>query len=167
MDLKFQVEKLQLAITDPRLFIIDYFSDFINKLDLNTIKFEDNNEDIHRVQNWRDAKIIELQTAQTEFLARITKDFEINTNLKHQVYDILDRFNEHVDEDQFEDEVYECLLELQRQVFGNQCFILLNSDMLSKLECNDMDSFDLWEQILPIAHVKEGVISNKGLQLIQ
>ena len=66
------------------------------------------------------------------------------------------------------DEAYECLLEMNKAIFENQCFIVLNKDItLYVFDYYHVESYDLWESIYPIVWIKGDVISNEVLRSLK
>ena len=87
----------------------------------------------------------------------------MNNNLKNKALNIIEKFGK--EEAELEDSVYECLFQMKRTIFGNECFIVLNNQMLRERVLPEKDI--TCHKILPIFRLKNGMIDKKSLELLQ
>ena len=169
--LRFQIDDLKLMLLDPKLYINKYFDDIINQLDIQTTKYQneeatDSKEIYNCVENWRQLIIEELKKAENEFLNRITPEFKLNDDLKLKAENILQKFIGELDCDvlllENYDSLYETSLDIKRHIMNNQCFVILNEEMVKSVDTANIKSNYLWENILPMIRIN-GVFTNEQI----
>ena len=169
--LRFQIDDLKLMLLDPKLYINKYFDDIINQLDIQTTKYQneeatDSKEIYNCVENWRQLIIEELKKAENEFLNRITPEFKLNDDLKLKAENILQKFIGELDCDvlllENYDSLYETSFDIKRHIMNNQCFVILNEEIVKSVDTANIKSNYLWENILPMIRIN-GVFTNEQI----
>lgn len=170
-DLKSQIEDLKLILLDPKLFIIKYFEDLTNQLDIRTTEFEikeNSSENIDKVNDWRQRIIDKLKQAELKLLNRITVKFKPDLNMREQSENLIKLFDEEFNNNdyafekfnEFKKKVNDYSYQMQQKLMGNQCFLVLtNKDII---KCGSIDSPDFCRNVLPIIRVTGGFIGRKG-----
>lgn len=184
-DLCAEIEDLELVLLSPKLFIKKYFEDLINLLDIQTtkidmqqnkrIKVSDGKSNkisasyVEELENWRQSIVKELEKVESDLLVKITPEFKIDTNLKAQAEDLIKIFKKQDGNEKkyndLEPIINECSYRIKRHVMDNQCFLVLSQEMVKKIKDVEINSYDLWNKVMPIIHLTKVFIGRKGSQL--
>lgn len=186
-ELKSQVEDLKLMLLEPKLYVKKYFEDLINQLDIQTIKFKikketgdskDNSSKINEdVENWRQLIKKELEQEELELLNKLTSEFKIDAELTQQAENIIKQITEEFSSEnhvvsvdrlnKLEEKVYGYSIQIKRNIMSNRCFVVLSKAKAGELKYLNIDSIDLWQNILPIVSIDEGFIDTKGQNFLK
>ena len=174
-DLQKQIEELQLIVISPNVFIENYFNDLTSQLNKAFIKYcIKQNKKANRYFNrksaaeWKNSLTSSLEEAQSDYISKLTSEYKIERELDNKIWNIVERYEEASGNEQrvsreFEDEVYNCLAQMKMTLLNNECFLVLNEQILSELNSN---SNKLWKDIFPILKIKNVYIDERNMNFL-
>ena len=174
--LRTEVDDLKLMLMSPKLFIIKYFDDLINLLDIRTTEAELKGKlPIIKINDWRQLIVDELKQAESESLSKITSDFKLDIELKEKAENLIKIFSEDFNNQQnnipakkcneLENKVYEVTVKMQQEMMRNNFFMILKKK--STRNIRTIESLELWRNILPLIRIKGEFIGQKGQQFLE
>ena len=129
---------LKSALHCPRLYIAEHFSGLINQLDqeVNSCVDDRNQEITDKKFDHHLSIVSEIKKKEIDILNSISSDFNFESSFKESIFDSIEAYEASLNGQCSEEPanlIYEKLIQIQRILFGDKCFILLNGEIANFL----------------------------------
>lgn len=182
--LKSEIKKLTFALKNPRIFVTDYFAELINQLDQETYHYIDkiekssNNYKKNTISNCigetlqLNSTMIEVvKEKEQEILSNITESYKFEEKFESEMYQAIETYQEifkgsKIDSQTLNDlgnSIYTSFNEIKQILFSNQCFLLLDKEILMELK----KTFNHKIRVYPCCNlifIANGIIGERGLK---
>ena len=131
---------------------------------------------IDKINDWRQIIVDELKKVELEFLDRITPDFKLDIELTAQVENVIKIINVEFNNETYNvstkkyNELFKKVnnysFQMQEEIMGNQCFMVLSEYITKEIEWSKMKSL-LWRNILPLIRINGAFIKKEHQQYFE
>lgn len=182
-ELKSPVEALKLLLLSPKLYVTEYFNDLVNQLDIGTTKFQiavnekKEKKLLEAADIWRQQIIEEFEKEKKNLMNKLESEYKLDFEMKQQVQNIIKLISEEISSEQknlsfkeiddLDKKIYEYSLEMKRKIMDNRCYMVISIATAYNINNRNIESIDLWRNIMPIIRINEGFIDKKGQGLIK